>query len=114
MQQYSLNGDVNFSRCVDTEDTSQILTVLSSDALAKKLESADQAPSEMPCLWPLKTETGVPVRAFHIRTVVSAAGESAKHFTLLVRGKQDDLFALAYMRLQGDVHRVNTSQKLLP
>ena len=54
------------------EPTSQILTVLSSDAVQISVESELQATSETPNLWPAMTASILPSIALQIRTVRSA------------------------------------------
>ena len=54
------------------EPTSQILTVLSSEAVQIRVESELQATSETPNLWPAMTASILPSIALQILTVRSA------------------------------------------
>lgn len=53
-------------------ETSHIRTVLSSEAVARYLESEEKATSETPCVWPRKMWSRVPSVTDQVRAVLSA------------------------------------------
>lgn len=55
-----------------TESTSHIRMLVSSEAEARKTPSGDHAISELPAVWPLKLRISTPVKGFQIFTTLSA------------------------------------------
>lgn len=53
-------------------DTSQRRTVLSSEAVARKRASEENATSEIPCSWPMNSWRGDPSEVDQVRAVLSA------------------------------------------
>jgi hypothetical protein len=87
---------------VITVCTSQILTVLSSEAVQTWFESNDHATSEMPPAWPSSVVSSSYLRsseAFHIFTVLSAADFHERDEVLLERWKNESTTKEAIMSI---------------
>lgn len=71
---YVYNGRMAMESA-QTFSISQTMRVQSSEAETKYFESADQATSEIPSVWPRKIFSSVPSETCQIRTVASAANK---------------------------------------